>query len=409
MPVGLVGTTVQGAMRKAGLGESGRTCGQWGYRALAAWKLKLAVCAVLVAGVAGFGAVAVVPADKSEVNQVDSAATVSRSAPELKTQIMLDALGDPLPPGALMRLGSMRLQHEISYYCTVAFSPVSDQVALSGRYGVRIWDAESGKELHHFPAPRMDFSAVAFAPDGKLIAGSAGDGMVGLWETVTGNEVRRLAGLKKDAVSMAFSAQGDVLAVGGVSDLHLWDVPSGKLLHVIHSDAGLVESVAISPDGRQVAAAGMGIWDIATGKLLHAHPASKPYASAVVFSKDGRFLIGVGQDATIVWETTTGEQVERLKVPQANNARTVALSPDGQTLAIGGHGHVTHLWDWSAAKGVRTINLQTLGVYGVAFSRNGKTLAVRWTAGEKINLWDVATGQAKDVVSGHRQGLSSVA
>jgi WD40 repeat protein len=318
-----------------------------------------------------------------------------------------DAYGDPLPKDALMRLGSIRLQHDLSCF-GVAFSPVSDLLVSSGFDGIRLWDAKSGKELRHIAGPLKDLSAVAISPDGKLLAASNGDGVVCLWEASTGNVVRRLEG-RKDAVrALAFSAQGDLLAVGDHSNLRLWEVSSGKLLHVMEGKEGGIDSVAFSPDGRLMAAAGLGIWDTATGKKLHALPgAEETYCQAIFFSKDGQFLITVGQDATVVWETATGQQRERLKGPGQFGA-TVALSPDGRTLAIGGRFGVVRLWDWAAAKEVRVICRQVLDVQGVAFSRSGNTLASADNRG-KISLWDVATGQPKGPVSAHRQGLTSVA
>src|SRR5207302_5451325 len=117
--------------------------------------------------------------------------------------------------------------------------------------------------------PEKGVNAVAISPDGKLIAGGGSDGVVYLWDAATGAEVRRLAGHKREAVSLAFSPKGDVLAVGDAMTLRLWEVESGKLLHTLESPSGRVESVAVSPDGKLVAAAGMGIWEITSGKLLH--------------------------------------------------------------------------------------------------------------------------------------------
>jgi WD40 repeat protein len=318
-----------------------------------------------------------------------------------------DAHGDPLPPNALMRLGSARLQHALT--CTgVAFSPIADILASSGRDGaVRLWDPSTGKELRHIGGPQEGVLAIAYSPSGKLLAGAGGDGVVYLWDAATGNEVRRLQGHKNQAVSLAFAVKGDVLAVGDAFNIRLWQVDSGKLLQVLESKSGRVESVSLTPDGRHVAAAGMGIRETAGGNILHGAPAWQPYSKAVIFSPDGQFLITVGATAIIVWETVSGKQVDRLNGPGQRGA-CLALAPDGRTVAIGGSDGVLRLWDWTNAKEIRKVGPFALGVEAVAFSRDGQTLASAGGWGT-ISLWDVATGQPKTILSGHRKGLTGVA
>jgi WD40 repeat protein len=318
----------------------------------------------------------------------------------------VDLYGDPLPPGALMRLGSVRLRHALNCN-SVAFSPLGDLLASGGRERViRLWDPLTGKERRQILGPDKGVEAVAFSPDGKLLAGAGQDGVVYLWDAVTGQEVCRLEGHKRAACALAFSAKGNVLAVGDAMDIRLWDVASGKLLQTLEGKMGRVDTVALAPDGRTVAGASMGIWATASGKLVHDAPAKKPYARAVVFSKDGQFLVTVGQTGTVVWDTATGDKVDRLSGPGVRQP-CVALSPDGTLLAIGGDDGGVRLWDWAAAKEVRQICRLVLPIHTVAFSRDGKTLATggNWGA---IRLWDAATGQPKGTVMGHQEGLTSV-
>jgi WD40 repeat protein len=318
-----------------------------------------------------------------------------------------DLCGDPLPPGALLRLGSMRLRHALGCN-SVAFSPVGDLLASGGQErAIRFWDPATGKELRQILGPDEGVEKIAFSPDGKLLAGAGADAVVYLWDTVTGKEVRRLEGHNREASALAFSAQGNVLAVGDARDIRLWDVAGGKLLHTLKGHMGRVYSVALSPDGQKVAGAGMGIWATGNGTLVHDAPAKKPYARAVVFSKDGKYLLAAGSEATVVWETAGGTKVDHLAGPGSRQL-CVALSPDGRLLAMGGEDGVVRLWDWAATKEVRLISRLTMPVHSVAFSSGGNTLATggNWGA---IRLWDVATGQPREFVPGHQEGLTSVA
>jgi RNA polymerase sigma factor (sigma-70 family) len=342
--------------------------------------------------------------DAAPVTQVKDDTTGSKKEGAPAT----DLYGDPLPPGALLRLGSTRLRQYPS--CLgVAFSPSADLLVSSGMENtVHFWEAATGKELRQITLPAKTIGAVAFSPDGKLLAGAA-DRVVYLWDAGTGREIRQWRGHEVQAVALSFSAKGDRLAVSDHSDIWVWEVTSGKLVQLIEGKVGVIDGVALSPDGKAVAGAGMGIWDVAAGTVLHEAPAKSPHGRALVFSRDGKFLITAGAEGIAVWDATSGKKV---RVPSGPALRypCVALSPEGkgETLAVGDYDDQLYLWDWSAGKKVRQFPRQVLPVQSLAFSRDGKTLAAGGNWGS-IHLWDVATGQpTASAVVGHEEGLTSV-
>src|SRR5688572_3869819 len=93
----------------------------------------------------------------------------------------VDAVGDPLPPGAVMRLGSARLRHRKEIY-DLAFSADGGLLASASKDGfVCVWDAATGKELRRWGAPDAGNKAVAFSPDGALVAVGGADGVIRLF------------------------------------------------------------------------------------------------------------------------------------------------------------------------------------------------------------------------------------
>src|SRR5262245_61909846 len=92
-----------------------------------------------------------------------------------------DALGDPLPTGAVRRLGSARLRHGQSLQ-SIAISPDGKYLA-SGGFGrnIILWDPTTGKELRQLIGLERGVYAVVFSPDGKLLAGAGVDQVVCLW------------------------------------------------------------------------------------------------------------------------------------------------------------------------------------------------------------------------------------
>src|SRR5436190_12954578 len=109
----------------------------------------------------------------------------------------IDPNGDPLPPGALARLGTLSLRHA-NKVSAVAFSPDGKLLAsASGDEGsrdntIRLWDVVSGAQRRCLTGHQYGVYCVAFSPDGKLVVSGSHDSAIRFWDVATGNEVRRL-------------------------------------------------------------------------------------------------------------------------------------------------------------------------------------------------------------------------
>src|SRR4029077_4891034 len=87
-----------------------------------------------------------------------------------------DQWGDPLPAGARARLGTERWRHGNGIQ-EIVYSPDGRYLASRGRdHAIRLWQAGTGKLVHQFQATDTDFHAMAFSPDGKVLAAAAGNG-----------------------------------------------------------------------------------------------------------------------------------------------------------------------------------------------------------------------------------------
>src|SRR5260370_34826 len=100
--------------------------------------------------------------------------------------MLTDAYGDPLPPGAIARVGTMRFGQNDAVNA-LAFAPDSKVIATGGEdCSVRLWDSATGRQLRHFGEHPDKLTSVAFSSDGIMLASGSRDGIVKLWEVATG-------------------------------------------------------------------------------------------------------------------------------------------------------------------------------------------------------------------------------
>ena len=318
----------------------------------------------------------------------------------------VDRFGDALPPGALFRIGTSRLQLDRHIQSIVA-SPDGKLVAAVSDDSLGVWEVPSGREILRRTLTTQD-SFLAMSPDGKLLAFNAGYSLV-LFDLETGKERSRLGNM---AFTGGFARAGSTLTVkqmsigGKAAVIAEWDAVSGKLLHErpvepeFNAKAWLQAfGSAISPDGKtlatfnsQGASAKQTIYvhDIASGKLIRQWAVESPTVRLVVFSPDGQFVAGTSTDAIArVWEDATGKERARWK---SNGGVSVgafgfSFAPNGTSILCTQTSGIAR-WDWQAAKLVQ----EYPDVGGpIAFAGSGKTMVAQGSLGT-IRLVDLETG-----------------
>jgi eukaryotic-like serine/threonine-protein kinase len=200
--------------------------------------------------------------------------------------------------------------------------------------------------------------------------------------------------------------------------IRVWDVATGKELHVIRGHDDAVYGLALSPDGRQLASASwdgtVKLWDTATNRALRTLGGHPGKAMRVVYSPDGRTLVSLSLATLTVWDATTGAQLRRWADVKNGGMYGLAFSPDGKHVATAGGAQFTKVWDVSTGALVRVFEGHEKMVKRVAFSPGGTRLAsgdgdlAKHDPG-MLKIWDIATGRALLTLSGHTEPIWGVA
>jgi RNA polymerase sigma factor (sigma-70 family) len=331
-----------------------------------------------------------------------------------------DFYGDPLPPGILARMGNSQLRHMLA---DMRFSEDGTALISAGADGmVRQWDMETKKQLKKTVLEKVDRSVgwkfccfPALSGDGRTAVAQCINKLQ-VFDATTGKELWSVGDEKMWIWSVAVSLDGKLVAAQYSEStsarsppgtprcpLHLFDGRTGQERHVLPYTSDNTARFAFSSDGKLLGVAGakdIRLWDTESGKEQLKINAG---ASAIAFSPDGKFFVTnvliadahASKDA-VVWDTKTGTKQAALTSSKADEVGVgkVAFSLDGKVLAMGVTNAIT-LWDMKKYAEIR--HIEHIGVSQFTFSADGKKLASSGLGA--IRLWDVGTGKAL-----HEQG-----
>ncbi len=276
-------------------------------------------------------------------------------------------------------------------------------------------------------------TALSYSPDGKTLAATDGGFDLSLWNSATGQPVLKLTGLASGTSRVCWSPDGKTIYGTTGNEIIAWDTSNGseKLRIKGAMTRTSPKIIALSMDGRTLAAAGWGLvkfWNAADGQAQGEEEVHANYGiNWLAFSSDGRFLVTSGADRTAQL-TETAKIVPGATFKCANRVNAAEFSPDGKTLFVADQGAILHQFDvatgqdtpapalpreavritvspdgkWVACSGsslqiwsrtdnrwyAKRIEDSAVGATSVAFSPDGKTLACGDAEG-RIHTWPI--------------------
>ena len=289
----------------------------------------------------------------------------------------------------------------------VAFSPDGSRIAagkiapisshsLQAEYLVQVLDTKSGKETTALRGHTRQVTAVAFSPDGKLLATGDKDGSVRVWGAIMGEEQATLLGHHGDVLAVRFTPDSQrIISVGRDRNVKTWESASreGRLLTKYPSNFSPIGNPVFSADAKRFALKSLDrivVFNGTTGARLRKIPIKSDYRTGMALSPDGKRLVSGSTTAMICWDVATGHK--DVDFSQEGGGPThIVWSPDGRRIAAGTVGK--NLCVWNAGSGQKLLTLvKGREVAGLAFSPDGTRLVSAFRNGT-MTVWNTNTGK----------------
>lgn len=297
----------------------------------------------------------------------------------------------------------------------LAYSPDGAMLATGDRSGaVRLWNAQTGAPLAELGAHQANTAvlSLAWSTDGATLVSAGHDGQTLLWNVPDGEVVEATSPVNSPVLMASFDAKGTLITAAESGAVAVGNVDS-------QSTAEAIIAAALSPEGTLLAIGNqdgaLTLWPITDGALaatparvLAGYTAPDTWATAVTYHPDGDRLAAASGEVVAIWDAVSGERLRTLDNP-GEPITALAWSPGGRRIAGGSRDDSVIIWDALGGRIAHRLEGHDDVVASVAWSPDGTRLASAGSLDDQIMIWDARSGDLLGTLDAHSDGVWGVA
>lgn len=299
---------------------------------------------------------------------------------------------------------------------SVAFSPDGQYLATGSKdRSVKVWRMVNGTLVSSRLDHVQSVNAVAFSPDGHWLASGSDDWTAKLYRTSDWGLEQTLTGHTNNIYSVAFSPDGKTLATASWDQtVRLWNVPDWSLAFSLPHGSG-IGAVAFSPDGKTLATGtwdhNIRLWDPKRGVLVDTLVGHNAFVQTLAFAPDSRTLASGSwypEYAIKLWRPPSWRASAYAPPTVTNHSSSIGeliFTPNGQL--ISGGDTTARFWDGLNGRFLRTTNA-TASVTTMALSPDGQLLALPGP-NHTVKIYNASDGTLVQTLVGHTQDITGLA
>jgi WD40 repeat protein len=261
--------------------------------------------------------------------------------------------------------------------------------------------------------PISDVTCLAMHPAGKTLAAGRSDQHILQWDLPAGNLLpTSLIGPTPVTRALAFSPDGELLAcASGDNRIRAFRLSNGQLVKTFEGHQAMVRAMVVHPDGRTLYSAGFDgsirFWRFPHGPGLNTLRPGPYEIFSLAISATGGHLVSAGADSLLrVWTLPEGAAAREM-AGHTDTITHLAASPTSELVASAGREGFIRLWNFSSGGLVRAYETHAGTLTALCMHPNDQVLAGGNNQGV-LTLWSLSTGQVIDHLTGHRQPITGL-
>jgi WD40 repeat protein/transcriptional regulator with XRE-family HTH domain len=321
--------------------------------------------------------------------------------------------------------GTVRMWETTTGQCLTTLSEHSNIVFSVGLTGdgrtavsggldgtIRLWSVATGRCTATVHSYMGGVRSISLSGDGERFATGSVDGTVRLWAIRSGALEATLRPHRGLLMGVRLSTDAARIAIAGNGPVEVWSVSPAQRIGSVSGHAGMVYGLAVPNDATRLATGGVDgtlrLWSLAAGAGSSVLARYESAVNNIAISGDGRLLAAaVLGSAFDLWSADRRELVASFPMGPRGTSWAVALSEDGSVLAGGGEDGLVHIWDTASQRLRLTLDAHTGGALSCALSQDGRRLATSGGNG-RVRLWSLDSGEAIATWSEHLGGVWAV-